>query len=186
MTIPPVSLHALMPALIAVLVAWRMYARIRRLIGRQPVRVARLVLTAILFPILIVLVGLSGLRDIHLLEGVVAGVAIGVALGFVGLRLTRFESGPQGCFFVPNTFIGIAVSVLFIGRLIYRFGVIYLSAGQFDPSSMQAFGASPLTLAIFGLVAGYYTSFAIGILLWYRKARSDGALSASAVAPPMV
>ena len=184
MTIAPISLHALMPALIAVLIGWRMYYRVRRLIGRQPVRVTRLVLTAVLFPILIALVSLSGLRDIRLLEGVVAGVAIGVALGFVGLRLTRFESDEQGCFFVPNTFIGIAVSVLFIGRLVYRFGVLYLSTGQVDPSSMQSFGSSPLTLAIFGIVAGYYTTFAIGILLWYRKARSDGAPHASAIAPP--
>ena len=175
MTIVPISLPALMPVAIAALIGWRLYRRVRRLIGRQPVRETRLWLTAIFFPVLIGLVSLSGLRDIALLEGVAAGVVVGVALGWFGLRLTRFEAGPDGCFFTPNTFIGIAVSVLFIGRLLYRFGVIYLSAGHVDPSSMQSFGSSPLTLAIFGVVAAYYTTFAIGILLWYRKARSEGA-----------
>ncbi len=170
MTQFPISLPALMPALVAALIGWRMYRRVRRLVGRQPVRVRRLVLTAVFFPILLVLVSLSGLRDIVLLEGLVAGAAVGVALAWLGLKLTRFEATEAGFFFVPNTTIGVAISVLFIGRLIYRFGVLYLSTGRLDPSSMQGFGSSPLTLAIFGVVAAYYTAFAVGILVWYRNA----------------
>lgn len=184
MTILPLSLPALMPVAVAALVAWRLYKRVRRLVGRQPVRETRLWLTAVFFPILIALVSLSGLRDVALLEGVVVGVVIGVALGWFGLRLTRFESGPDGCFYTPNTFIGIAVSVLFVGRLVYRFGVLYLSSGV-DPSSIQSFGSSPLTLGIFGIVAAYYTTFAIGILLWYRQARSGVARSATTLTPPL-
>ncbi|MEO8937139.1 MAG: hypothetical protein ABI327_10170 [Burkholderiaceae bacterium] len=163
-----------MPAVIAALIGWRMYRRVRRLIGRQPVRVKRLTLTAIFFPILLVLVGLSGLRDIALLEGVVAGAAIGVALAWFGLRLTRFETTADGYYFIPNATIGVAISILFIGRLIYRFGVLYFSNGKVDPATMQSFGSSPLTLAIFGVVAAYYTAFAIGVLLWYRKASTEG------------
>ena len=174
MTFAPISLPALMPAVIAVLIGWRMYRRVRRLIGRQPVRVKRLTLTAIFFPILLVLVSLSGLRDIALLEGVVAGAAIGVGLAWIGLRLTRFETTAEGYFFVPNATIGVAISILFIGRLIYRFGVLYFANGNVDPSAMRSFGSSPLTLAIFGVVAAYYTAFAIGVLLWYRKARAEG------------
>ena len=184
MTIVPLSLPALMPVAVVALVGWRMYKRVRRLIGRQPVNEKRLWLTAIFFPILIGLVSLSGLRDVALLEGVVAGVAIGIALGCFGLRLTRFEATADGCFFTPNTFIGIAVSVLFVGRLLYRFGVLYLSTGQVDPASVQSFGSSPLTLATFGVVAAYYTTFAIGVLLWYRKARSEGAPPSSSLTPP--
>lgn len=173
MTFVPISMPALMPALVAALIGWRMFRRVRRLIGRQPVRVTRLVMTAVFFPILLVLVSLSGLRDPLLFEAVAAGAAIGVGLALLGLRLTRFEVGRDGCFFVPNTVIGVAISVLFIGRLIYRVGVFYLSTGSFEPSSMRSFGTSPLTLAIFGVVAAYYTAFAIGILLWYRQARHE-------------
>lgn len=184
MTIVPFSLPALMPVAVVVLIAWRLYKRVRRLVGRQPVRETRLWLSAIFFPMLIALVGLSGLRDLALLEGVAAGVAIGAALGWFGLRLTRFEAGPDGCFYTPNTFIGIAVSVLFIGRLIYRFGVLSLSTGV-DPSSVQSFGSSPLTLAIFGVVAAYYTTFAIGILVWYRQARAGAVESATTPTSPL-
>lgn len=168
-----ISLPALMPAVIAALVGWRLYRRVRRTIGRQPVRVTRLVMTAILFPVLLVLVGLSGLRDVLLLEGLLAGVAIGLGLGWLGLRLTRFESTEAGCTFVPNTTIGVAVSVLFIGRLVYRVGVIYFSTGRLDPAAQV--GSSALTIAIFGVVAAYYTAFAIGVLLWYRRVGSPPA-----------
>ena len=184
MTLIPVSLPALMPALIAALIGLRIYKRIRRLIGRQPVRVGRLAFTAIAFPILIVLVGLSGLRDIVLLQGLAAGVGLGLVLGWFGLRLTRFEVTPEGHFYVPNTIIGIGVSMLFIGRLVYRFGVLYLSAGRLDPGTIQSFGSSPLTLATFGIVAGYYTAFAIGILAWYRKSRYTGIAPSATVEPP--
>ena len=181
MTVAPIPMSSLLPAIVAVLVGWRIYRRVRRLIGRQPVRVRRLVLTAIFFPILIVLVGLSGLRDIALLEGVAAGVVVGVGLGWLGLRMTRFEATEAGFFFVPNTTIGVAVSLLFVGRLVYRFGVLYLSGAHFGPQSMPSFGSSPLTLAIFGIVAAYYTTFALGILLWYRKARDAAVPPAGAV-----
>ena len=181
MTFAPISLPALMPAVVTVLIGWRVYRRVRRLIGRQPVRVRRLVVTAMVFPILLVLLGLLGLRDIALLEGLVAGVVVGIGLAWIGLRLTRFETTDDGIYFTPNTTIGIAISALFIGRLIYRLGVLYTSTGRLDPAAMSSFGSSPLTLAIFGVVAAYYTAFAIGVLAWYRKAR-DG----RPAAPPPV
>ena len=73
---------------------------------------------------------------------------------------------------MPNTVLGVAVSLLFIGRILYRLGTMFLTGGQFDPAAMQSFGRSPLTLALFGIVALYYTTFAIGVLAWYRKARA--------------
>ena len=175
------SSPALVPSLVAVFIGWRVYKRMRRLIGRQPVRTTRLVLTVIAFPLLLVLVGAASLRDVSLLEGIAAGAVVGIGLGLLALKLTRFEVTAAGCFFVPNTVIGIAVSVLFIGRLIFRFGVLYGATGGIDPSSLQSFGSSPLTLAIFGIVAAYYTTFALGVLLWYRQARER----IPAVAPPV-
>ena len=168
----PVSSHALVVAAIAVLVGWRIYRRVRRLIGRQEVHVRRLLTTAILFPVLLLFVGATSLVDPRLAEGIAAGAVVGIGLGLIGLRLTRYEAGADGYFYRPNTALGVAISLLFIGRLIYRFGAIYVVTGQFDPSTMQSFGRSPLTLALFGVVALYYTTFAIGILAWYRRARA--------------
>lgn len=149
-------------------------------------RTRRLVLTTIFFPILVVMLGFSGMRDIALLEGLAGGAAIGVALAWFGLRMTKFEATDAGLFYTPNAAIGIALSVLFIGRLLYRFGAIYLASGQFDPATMQSFGRSPLTLLIFGVLAGYYTAYAIGILMWRRAAQSrvPSALATTTAEPP--
>jgi hypothetical protein len=158
-----------MPALIAALVGWRLYARIRRMIGRQRVRLPRLIVTLIVFPLLIVLAGLSSLRDPTLLEGLAGGVVIGIAIGWFALRLTKFEAGPAGLFYTPHAGIGIVLSLLFIGRIVYRLGALYLATGSIDPASMQAFGRSALTLLIFGVLAGYYVTYAAGILRWRRS-----------------
>jgi len=178
---PPVSTHALIMAAIVVLICWRIFRRVRRLIGRQEVRVGRLTMTAVFFPVLIVLVTLPSFRDAMLVEGVVAGIVAGVALGMLGLKLTRFDATTDGYFYRPNTLLGVAISLLFIGRLIYRFGSIYLATGSFDPNTFQSFGRSPLTLALFGVVAAYYTTFALGVLSWYRKARAGTAAPPSTV-----
>jgi hypothetical protein len=181
----PLSTQSLIMAAIVVLICWRVFRRVRRLIGRQEVHVPRLTMTAVFFPLLIVLVTLPSVHNIPLIEGVVAGIVAGVALGLLGLRLTRFEATTAGFFYRPNTLLGVAISLLFIGRLIYRFGSIYLATGGFDPKAMQTFGSSPLTLALFGVVAAYYTTFALGVLSWYRKARDETASAASIVEPPL-
>ena len=165
-----ISLPALMPSLVVALIGWRVYRRVRRLIGRQPVRPNRLLLTAVFFPVVLAMASVAGLGDPRLLAGVVAGAALGVALGWLGLRLTRFERTADGAFYVPNAWLGVAISLLFIGRLVYRFGVLTLGTGHVDPSSFRSFGSSPLTLAIFAIVAGYYTTYAVGVLVWHRKA----------------
>ena len=172
MTVVPFPLPALMPALVAVLLGWRVYRRVRRLIGRQPVRTTRLVLTTILFPLLLIVVGLSSMAQGNLVSGLVAGASIGIGFGIVALKRTRFEASDEGYFFVPDARIGITIAVLFVGRLVYRFGTIYLETGRFDPVTFQSFGRSALTLAIFGLLAGYYTTYAVGVLGWYRRARA--------------
>jgi hypothetical protein len=169
---PPFSSHALWMALFFALIAWRVLVRVRRLVGRQPVHRRRLVASLILFPLLFVAVGLGALRSVTLVEALIGGVVAGVALGFLGLRLTRFEVTPEGNFYRPNTVLGVGISLLFIGRLIYRFGSIYMLTGSVDPQTMQSFGSSPLTLALFGLVAAYYTTFSAGVLSWNRKARA--------------
>lgn len=182
---PPLSSHALIVAAVAVLIGWRLYRRVRRLIGRQPVRTMRLTMTAVLFPLLLVVVAASGLRQPSLVEGLVAGAIAGIALGLAGLRLTHFESTPLGFFYRPNTALGVAVSLLFVGRVVYRFGAIYAASGNLDPATLQSFGRSALTFALLGVVGAYYATSAIGVLAWYRKARtSTGAAPAALVDTP--
>jgi len=81
-------------------------------------------------------------------------------LGIFGLNKTQFEPSKKGLFYTPNVHLGITLSLLFVGRIIYRFVEVYTS----DPGvshGMSDFARSPITLAVFGLLAGYYIAYAI-------------------------
>ena len=142
------------------LIAWGIYRRVRRNIGRQPLRPTRIIISLVVLTLISVLLTFISLEFPKLLLGVGAGVALGVALGFVGLRLTKFETTDQGHFFTPNTHIGIALSVLLAARLLYRFWV-YSGAGP-APGQPQLF-QSPLTMFVAGLNIGYYFVYRIGL-----------------------
>ncbi len=172
MNVFPVSTHALWMSALAVLIVWRIYRRVRRQIGRQDLKPRRLWLTAVFFPLVLVLATLPSLDDLRVVEAVVAGVVLGTMVGLVGLKLTRFEVTEKGHCYVPNTWIGVAISLLFIGRLVYRLVQIDLASGSVGPAAMQSFGRSPLTIGLFGVVAAYYATFALGVLVWHRRAGS--------------
>jgi hypothetical protein len=150
------------PILFGGLIAWSIYRRVRRNIGRQPLRPRRITFSIVVFSLVSLLfIGMS-LSQLHLMLGIVGGLALGVALGFFGLRLTRFETTDEGHFYTPNTHIGVALSVLFIGRLLYRFWVLRDAGLATDhPPPFQ----SPLTFFIFGLIAGYYIVYYIGLFV---------------------
>ena len=38
------------------------------------------------------------------------------------------------------------------------------------PRDMREFGSSPLALAVFGLLAGYYIGYAVGLVRWRATA----------------
>ena len=89
----------------------------------------------------------------------------GALLGFLGLRLTRFETNAAGHSYTPNTHIGIALSALFVGRMAYRLIVLNgATTGQNHAPPFQ----SPLTLFILGLTVGYYLVYQTGLLIHSR------------------
>jgi hypothetical protein len=160
--------HLITVLLVAALVVWRVYARIRRTIGRQRLTKLRPWITVVVFPLILALVLATSF--VHPMTGValLAGALVGVGLGVLGTRLTRFEATPAGLFYTPNAHLGIALSLLFVLRLAWRFIVLQANGGHVDPQSMQL-GASPLTMAIFGTLAGYYVIYAIGLLRWRAR-----------------
>jgi cytochrome b561 len=160
--------HLITVLLVAALVVWRVYARIRRTIGRQRLTKVRPWITVVVFPLILALVLATSF--VHPMTGaaLLAGALAGVGLGVLGTRLTRFEATPAGLFYTPNAHLGIALSLLFVLRLAWRFVVPQANGGHVDPQSMQL-GASPLTMAIFGTLAGYYVAYAIGLLRWRAR-----------------
>ena len=155
----------------APLIVWRLYSRMRRLIGRQPLRRWRSGMAAILFPLLLVLLAIAGLAHPLSLAGLAGGVSVGIGLALWGLQLTRFENTPEGMFYTPNAHIGAALSLLFTGRILYRFFQLYEAGTVQAQPSPGDFANSPVTLLIFGMMAAYFAAYAIGILRWQRKQR---------------
>jgi hypothetical protein len=158
------------------LIAWRIYSRVRRNVGRQKSRAWRHWAGAVLFPLLLLLLAVTAMARPLSEAALAAGIVAGAALGFWGLRLTRFERTAEGFFYTPNAYLGIALSLLLIARVLYRLGALYMMRGTASAAQAQDFTRSPLTLLIIGLVAGYYATFAIGLLRWRRR---------SAVLPPV-
>ncbi len=170
---PPGHPHPslLVSLLVGAFVVWRFYSRIRRMIVRQRLSKVRPWITVCAFPVLLVVLAASSTAQPLSLEALLGGTAIGVGLGIYGLRLTRFENTPEGLYYTPSAHLGIGLSVLLIGRLGYRAMQMYSSTdgGYTSPVLPAGLSGSPVTLLIFGALAGYYVTYAIGLLRWRQR-----------------
>ena len=161
------------PILVGALVIWGIYRRVRRNIGRQRVRAGRILARIAIFALVgaVVVVGMA--RDIPMLTALLGGAAGGALLGQLGLRHTRFEVTSEGRFYTPHAYLGLAVTVLFVARLLYR--VLMLDHGMLTlpthgGNPFAAYEKSPLTLAMFGAIVGYYVVYYAGVL---QRTRAD-------------
>lgn len=170
------------PILMAGLVAFALYRRVRRNIGRQRVQRSRMQFRIGIFGVIGALVLLGSLHSMELAAALVVGLAGGLVLAWFGLQHTKFETNANGVFYTPHTYIGLAVSVLFLGRLAYRFMVMYPqmnAAAHSNANALAAYQRSPLTLAIFGVLVGYYVAYYIGVLIKSRNLAPEAAAPAA-------
>jgi hypothetical protein len=160
----------LMPLIMAPLMLFGVWRRIRRTFGPQPIQRKRMMLRIGFLALAGVLIGSLGLVNLLLLEGLLGGVAIGVVLGLLGLNLTRFERNAAGAdVYIPNPWIGGLLTVLLLGRLIWRFAVLGTQAGASVAPTAPQLGNSPLTLLLVGLMIGYYVAYYSGLLIHHRR-----------------
>lgn len=152
----------LMPAIVAAVIAWRVYVRVRRNIGRQPLRPRRLVAGIVIFGAVTILLAAFSLLHPKLLIGLGIGLALGASAALAGLRLTQFETVAEGKFYTPNPYIGVALSMLVVVRVAYRF--VVLSSVSNNPAQPPALMQSALSFCVFGLLAGYYIAYYTGVL----------------------
>lgn len=158
----------LVPAVVIPLIIWRVYRRVRRNVGRQLFHPGRLLTSIIIFGLLTGLIGFVAIRYPVLEEGLGGGLLAGGLLAWIGIHLTRFDFSAAGRFYTPNTYIGISVTLLLIGRIVYRAIVL---RGTFDGTAdpVPSIFESPLTLVFFGITAGYYVIYCAGVLIRGRK-----------------
>ena len=166
----PASLYT--PIAVGALMLFVIYRRVRRSFGRQPIHTKRMIVRVAIFAVVLALSMLSGLQDVRLAEGVLAGGVAGAALALlVGLKFTRFEIGGEGQdVYIPNPWVGAALTALLLGRLAWRFLVLApVFGGGAAAAHAPAPGNSPLTMTVVGLTLGYYMVYYAGILLHHRR-----------------
>lgn len=187
----PSDFSPIAPYLFAALVVFGVYRRLRRSFGRQPLRPVRMTVRMVLLTVVTCALAPLALRSAQYLGAELIGAALGIGLGVWGAQRTRFQMHGDQLYYVPHTYTGIAVSLLFLGRLVYRLVQVYAHGpgGQiassdpsrpFAPTSMIS---SPLTVGIFFVLVGYYLCF-YGWVLWKSKHLSEGDIEAASVAAP--
>jgi hypothetical protein len=179
------------PFIFAALFVLLIYRRFRRNFGQQVLRPIRM---QIRIAVLIVVGGLllpTVFRSAAFLLAMLAGVAVGVALAVWGASRTRYLRISNQLYYVPHTYTGVAVSLLFLGRLVYRVIQIYTNAHAtrtvaaeasnqaFVPASMLT---SPLTLSLFFVLMGYYVCY-YSIVLWKSKRAIPEEIGTAAALP---
>jgi hypothetical protein len=174
MEMTTIALLVLMPLLV-----WRIYSRLKRMMGRSRSQLWRHASMAIVLPLLLAALALalaqSAQLDLLALSCLGAATLAGAWVGVWGIKLTHFEATDKGLFFTPNLLLGLAVTMLFIARLLYRAMELYVNSRALVPAPLQDFSENPLTLLALGLVAGYYAAYGAGMALWHRRQVSAGA-----------
>src|SRR5580693_10754420 len=188
----PPDYSRIWPWIFAVLIPLMIYRRLRRSFGQQPLRPKRMTVRMVILALLGASLAPAALRSAGFLACEAAGAALGAALALWGAKRTRFLTQNAQLYYVPHTYAGIAITLLVVGRIVYRFTQVY-SAGGFVPAGAGPGGSpggaapasmvqSPLTVGILFVLIGYYLCY-YGWLLWKSKHIVPGDLEAAAEAP---
>jgi hypothetical protein len=158
--------------LVAALIVFAIYRRLRRSFGRQPLRRGRMIFRIVLLGVVGLVLSPMALRSSAFGAAAAGGLAAGALLALWGASRTRFEQVGTVLYYVPHTYTGIAVSLLFIGRVAFRLLQAYgfthgTHAGSATvPAGLGGAGylSSPLTLGLFFVLVGYWVCYLAWIL----------------------
>ncbi len=169
--------QVIVPTLLVPLIGWSFYRRFRSHFGRQTVQHSRIVTRLIILTLVAGMFGMAASHSVPALEAAAGGLLAGVLVGLLGLQLTRFESDEKGRYYTPNSYIGAAVTLLLVGRLVYRMVLMY-STPQLTPQPgadpFATMTQSPLTLGTLMLTVGYYLMYSAGVLYKSRGGGTTG------------
>ncbi len=159
--------------ILAPLIGFGLYRRFKRSFGRQALKRQRMILRIVVLTAVSALF-LWWLPTLPGLAGAAAGLLLGGGLAFVDLWHTELEVTTEGTFYTPNKWIGLAVTSLFVGRLTVRLFTVYEHSAEIGQGTPTTTGLqrSPLTLALYFLVAAYYVAYYAGILKRERALRA--------------
>ena len=170
------------PWIVGALVIFGIYRRFRRSFGRQLLRPVAMRVRMGLLVLAAAMLAPTALRGLDFASAEVIGAGVGIALALFGAARTRFVRDGERLYYIPHTITGLAVSALFLSRIVYRLMQLsagFQSAGGQPPDARAAMVKSPLTLAMFYVLVGYYVCY-YGWVLWKSQRISAADLEASA------
>jgi len=183
--------------LFAALIIFVVYRRLRRTFGRQLMSPPRMLVRMVLFAVLAALLLPTALRSTAFGGAAAGGIVVGVLLALWGASRTRFERAGAQLYYLPHTYTGIAVSLLFIGRVAFRllqgYQIIHGAGASASPGrapGLASYVSSPLTLGLFFVLVGYYVCYYGLVLRRSKRLEADevveitSPLGAVAAPPP--
>ncbi|MDP9045363.1 MAG: hypothetical protein M3O01_11225 [Pseudomonadota bacterium] len=169
MTLP--NIPSSMWWLVVPLVGWRVVARLRKLVARQRFSIWRQAASVGGLLTLTVGVGVVAGLEHSSVDWLGAGLLLGASLGAWAYRATEFERRPEGLYFTPDRYLGVALSAILVGRVLWR-----LIKGAPDAAgwSLDDLVRNSSTLFLFGLYAGHFIVYSSGLIFrglprWHHR-----------------
>lgn len=166
--------------------AFVLYRRGKRLIGHQRYQERRMITRLVIIGALTVLLLASYSRRPDPLLGygsAAVGFALGIIIGLLALRFTQMGRDEDGVWYVPNTYLGIGLIALLVGRFVYEYVVVFpqirkqaqAAAAQASThpnapvAAHMSVTSQPILHAVLFIVLGYYLVYYLGIVLRARR-----------------
>jgi hypothetical protein len=166
----PADYSRILPYIIAIAAVLLIFRRLRRSFGKQLLRPVRMRIRIGVLLLIAASFAPVAFKSVQFLGAELAGLVAGIALALWGASRTRYLSEGGQLYYVPHTYTGIAVSLLFMGRLAYRLAQFYFwnagaTAADNAAASSSMYLKSPLTAGLFFVLIGYYVVY-YGVVLW--------------------
>ena len=116
----PAPMPTYLPWLMTAGFGWMYYRRLRRHFGWQPWQPRRTLARIVILALVAAMLGLAAAFVPHVAAGMAVGALAGIALGWFGLKHTRFDAREGRRGYTPNPWIGGALSLLLVARLAWR------------------------------------------------------------------
>lgn len=165
MELTTLALLVLIPLLV-----WRIYMRLKPLFARQESLMWKHWTGAVGFPLLMVMSALATMNDVLAISCLGAAALAGGWLARYALAKTRTETQGRRVFFKPYQRFGMVICLLFAARILGMGIELYLNRQSASPLPLtrEMVLLHPITMAAFGLLAGYFGYYSLGMLRWRR------------------
>jgi hypothetical protein len=154
--------------LLVPLAVWRIYSRLKVVLGRTKSELWRHYATLAVMVVAILAVAVQVFGNWVAMAALAAGALVGAMLGRLSMKRSRLENRPDGFFYTQDRKLGLLVVMLFISRLIYRLFEAYLHMHNGVPLDPDFLG-NPISSWLFGLLGGFYGVYAWLLIQWRRS-----------------